>query len=52
MLTAEQKKNILTPKKKQLPKNWRRVVGMLRGRRKDLEKHVHAVRHEWRSGKA
>ncbi|MEK9154000.1 MAG: hypothetical protein AAB798_00860 [Patescibacteria group bacterium] len=33
---------------RKLPDNWRRVAGMLRGRRKLLEKHVNAVRGEWK----
>jgi len=47
MKTVEKTEHILAPKKRSLPKNWRKMIGLLRGRRTALEKHVETVRNEW-----
>jgi len=48
MKTAEQTGHIRLAKlTRKLPENWKKVAGILRGRKKLLEKHVNAVRREW-----
>lgn len=38
----------LVDAKRQLPENWKKVAGILRGRKKLLETHVKTVRGEWK----
>jgi hypothetical protein len=53
MSTATTQCNTNTPAhlpaahRRSLPKHWKKVVGMLKGRRKKLEAHTARMRNEW-----
>jgi len=40
-------KEMLKPQKRASPKSWIKVVGLLKYKKKDLEKHLKKIRSEW-----
>jgi len=45
--TGHQMPPNVVPARRPLPKGWKQVVGMLKGRRKSFEAHVKKMRNEW-----
>jgi hypothetical protein len=40
-------KEMLKPQKRTLPKSWIKAAGLLKHKKKDLEKHLKKIRSEW-----